>query len=44
MPSVTIHADLNGVRLPHEDKHILQGIFYSLLSENPELSEGKRQI
>ena len=38
MPSVTIRVDLEGVRLPLEDKHILQGVLYALLSENPGLS------
>ena len=39
MPCVKISVDLGGgVRLPSEDKHMIQGFFYVLLSDDPNLS------
>lgn len=49
MPCVRISVDLGaGVRLPLEDKHILQGVIYALMSDDPSLSaavhDAARQI
>lgn len=38
MPSVKIHVDLDGIRLPAENKHLLQGLFYNLMADDPSLS------
>lgn len=38
MPSVKIHVDLDGIRLPKEDKYILQGLFYNLMADDQAMS------